>query len=104
MAQRVKHLPTMRETQVRSLGWEYPLEKAMAPTPVLLPGKSHGQRNLIGYSPWGRKELDMTERFHFLFFFFLLYTTFILQVLHLYSFITFIITKSRKIIRKTYRG
>ena len=31
-------------------------------TPVLLPGKSHGQRNLVGYSPWGRKESDMTER------------------------------------------
>ena len=30
------------------------LEKAMAPTPVLLPGKSHGQRSLVGYSPWGR--------------------------------------------------
>ena len=31
------------------------------PTPVFLPGESHGQRNLVGYSPWGRKELDMTE-------------------------------------------
>ena len=35
------------------------------PTPVLLPGKSHGQRSLIGYSPWGRKEWDTTERLHF---------------------------------------
>ena len=37
------------------------------PTPVLLPGKSHGQRSLVGCSPWGCKELDMTERlqFHF---------------------------------------
>ena len=33
--------------------------------PVLLPGKSHGRRSHIGYSPWGRKELDMTERLHF---------------------------------------
>ena len=32
------------------------------PTPVLLPGESHGQRNLAGYSPWGLKELDTTER------------------------------------------
>ena len=32
------------------------------PTPVLLPGKFHGQRNLVGYSPWGHKELDMTEQ------------------------------------------
>ena len=30
-------------------------------TPVLLPGKSHGRRSLVGYSPWGRKELDTTE-------------------------------------------
>ena len=37
----------------------------MAPTPVLLPGKSHGQRSLVGCSPWGRKESDMTERLHF---------------------------------------
>ena len=34
-------------------------------TPALLPGKSHGQRSLIGYSPWGRKESDTTERVHF---------------------------------------
>ena len=43
-----------------------PLEKEMQPTPGLLPGKSHGRRNMIGYSPWGRKESDMTERLHFL--------------------------------------
>ena len=43
-------------------------ERQWHPTPVLLPGKSHGQRSLVGCSPWGRKELDMTERlqFHFL--------------------------------------
>ena len=35
------------------------------PTPVLLPGKSHGQRSLVGGSPWGREESDMTERLHF---------------------------------------
>ena len=35
------------------------------PTPVLLPGKSHGRRSLVGYSPWGRWELDPTERLHF---------------------------------------
>ena len=34
-------------------------------TPALLPGKSHGQKSLIGYSPWGRKESDTTERLHF---------------------------------------
>ena len=35
------------------------------PTPVLVPGKSHGRRSLVGCSPWGRKELDMTEQLHF---------------------------------------
>ena len=35
------------------------------PTPVFLPGKSHGQRSLTGYSSWGHKELDMTEQLHF---------------------------------------
>ena len=37
------------------------------PTPVLLPGKSHGRRSLVGFSPWGRGESDMTERLHFYF-------------------------------------
>ena len=37
------------------------------PTPALLPGKSHGQRSLVGCSPWGREELDKTERLHFQF-------------------------------------
>ena len=36
------------------------------PTPVFLPGKSHGPRSLVGYSPWGRKESDKTGRLHFL--------------------------------------
>ena len=35
------------------------------PTPRLLPGKSHGRKSLVGCSPWGRKELDRTERLHF---------------------------------------
>ena len=51
----------MRETWVRSLGWEDPLEKGMASTPVFWPGESHGQRSLAGYGLWGRKESDMTE-------------------------------------------
>ena len=37
----------------------------MAPTPVLSPGKSHGQRSLVGCSPWGREESSTTERLHF---------------------------------------
>ena len=39
------------------------------PTPVLLPGKLHGWRSLVGYSPWGHKELDTIERLHFLSFY-----------------------------------
>ena len=61
MVQAVKHMPTMWETWVQSLGQEDTLEKEMAPTPVLLPGKSHGRRSLVSYSPWGRKESDMTD-------------------------------------------
>ena len=52
MAQKVKRLFGMPETQVRSLGWVDPLEKEMAIHSVPLPGKSHGQRSLVGYSPW----------------------------------------------------
>jgi len=44
-----------KEIQVLSLGGENPLEEAWQPTPVCLPGASHGQRNLAGYSPWGRR-------------------------------------------------
>ena len=62
MAQTVKNLPAMQETQVWSLGQEYPLEKEMQSTPVFLSGKSHGQRGLMGYRLWGLKELDMTEQ------------------------------------------
>ena len=65
VAQRLKRLPRRRETWVRSLGREDPLEKEMATTPVLLPGKSHGWRTVVGYSPWGLKELDRTEQLHF---------------------------------------
>ena len=50
----------MQETQVQSLGQEDPLEEEMATTTIFLPGKSHGQRSLVSYSPWGRKESDMT--------------------------------------------
>ena len=48
-------------TQVQSLGRKDLLEKDMATHSSILPGKSHGQRSLVGYSLWGRKELDMAE-------------------------------------------
>ena len=60
----VKTLPVnagdMRDA-TRSLGQEDPLEEGLAATPVFLPGEFHGQRSLVGYSPWGRKEVDTTE-------------------------------------------
>ena len=65
VAQTVKHLSTIWETRVRSLGRGVPWRRKWQSTPVLLPGKSHGQRCLVGYSPWGRKESDTTEQLHF---------------------------------------
>ena len=62
VAQMVKNLPATRETWVLSLGQEDPLEKGMTPTPVFLPGEPHGQRSLVGYSPWGRRELDWVPK------------------------------------------
>ena len=47
---------------VRKMPWRRKCQS----TPILLPGKFHGQRSLVGYSPWGCKELDTTERLHFL--------------------------------------
>ena len=61
VAQRVKNLPPMQKTQVQSLGWGMPWRRAWQPAPVFLPGEFHGQRSLLGYSLWGRKEPDMTE-------------------------------------------
>ena len=57
----VKNVPAVQETWVRSLGFEDPLRRKWQPTPVFLAGEFHGQRSLADYSPWGPKELDMTE-------------------------------------------
>ena len=60
----IKNLPArqeLQETRVQSLGQENPLEKGVATNPVFLPGESHRQKSLERNSPWGRKELDMTE-------------------------------------------
>ena len=53
--------PSAAQPQVRALGREDPWRRKWQPTPVFLPGESHGQKSLVGYSPWGRKELDRTE-------------------------------------------
>ena len=55
-----KNPPAIRETWVQSLGQEDPLEEEMALQYSCLENP-YGQRSLMGYSPWGRKELDMTE-------------------------------------------
>ena len=62
VAQTLKNLPAMWETQAQSLGWEDPWEKGMTTHSVFLPGESHGQRSLMGYSPWGHKESDSTKQ------------------------------------------
>ena len=62
VAQMVKNLPGMQENQILSLGGEEPLEKEMATHSSILPGKFRGQRSLVGYSPWGLKESDKTEK------------------------------------------
>ena len=59
----IKNLPArqeLQETQVQSPGRDH-WRKKRQPAPVFLPGKFHEQRSLAGYSPWSRKELDMTE-------------------------------------------
>ena len=70
MAQVVRNLPAVRETQVLSLGLEdpgrscvrkIPWRRQWQPTPVFLPGECHGWRSLVGCSPWGRKESVTTE-------------------------------------------
>ena len=76
------HLTYMQSTSCEMPGWiKHKLESKLLgeisttsdmhwrrqwhPTPVLLPGKSHERRCLVGYSPWGRKESDLTERLYF---------------------------------------
>ena len=56
VAQLVKNPPAMWETWVQPLGWEDPLEKGKATTPVFWPGEFHGLN-----CPWGHKESDTTE-------------------------------------------
>ena len=59
----VKNLPANARDvgfypQIRKIPWRKKWQSML----VFLPGKSHGQRRLVGYSPWGHKELNMTER------------------------------------------
>ena len=57
------HSVTLKTTLFSTVNWR----RQWQPTPVFLPGKSHGWRSLVGCSPWGHKESDATELFHFQF-------------------------------------
>ena len=65
------HPPCPLTQPPSSLLYSYPSNYALDqrrqwhPTPLLLPGKSHGRRSLVDCSPWGREESDMTEQLHF---------------------------------------
>ena len=61
VAQTIKHLPTMQETWVQSLGQEDPLEKEMATHSSTFAWEIPWMRTLVGYSPWCCKESDKTE-------------------------------------------
>ena len=55
--QMVKNLPAMQETWAQSQGQKDPWRKKWQSTPVFLPGESHGQRSLMGYSLWGSQRV-----------------------------------------------
>ena len=56
-----KNLPVVQATWIQSWVEKIPWKRKWHPTPVFLPGEFNGQRTLVGYSPQGRKELDMSE-------------------------------------------
>ena len=61
----VKNLPAMQENRFVPWVGKIPWRREWQPTPVFLPGESHGQINLADYSPWGHKESDITEQLTF---------------------------------------
>ena len=69
VAQAVKesvHLPAMRNPRFNPWVGKIPWRRERQPNSIFLPGEFHGQRSLAGYSPWGCKELDMTEQLAFI--------------------------------------
>ena len=62
VAQMVKNLPAMRRPRFDHWVRKIPWRREGQHTPVFLPGEFQGQRSLVGYSPWGHKESDMTEQ------------------------------------------
>ena len=63
VVQMVKNPPAMQKTWVQSPDWEDALEEGMATHSSTVVQRIHGQRSLVGYSPWGPKKLEMTEQF-----------------------------------------
>ena len=61
VAQMVKNLPVVQRLEFDPWVGKIPWRREQLPTPVFLPGESHGLRSLAGCSPWGCKESDMTE-------------------------------------------
>ena len=57
----IKNLPAVQETKFDPWVGKIPWRRKQLPTPIFLPGEFHGEKSLEGYSPWGCKELDMTE-------------------------------------------
>ena len=57
----IKNLPAMQETEFDPWVKKIPWIREWLPTPVFLPGEFHGQRSLVGYSPWDHKESGMTK-------------------------------------------
>ena len=82
VAQVVKNLPAIQETQVQSLGQKNFLENRMATHYSILDGESHGQRSLVGYSPWGLEELDTVERLIYIVVLFLVFLRNLHIILH----------------------
>ena len=75
-----------------------PGERARAPPPVLLPGESHGQRSLVGYSPWGRTETDRIEQLTSTF------KSFVLWIFFFFFFYLFIFFLNFKILNSYMRS
>ena len=65
VAQLAKNLPAMRKLGFNPRVMKIPWRRERLPTPGFWPGEFHGQWSLAGYSPWGRKESDMTEQLPF---------------------------------------
>ena len=62
MTQTVENLPECRRPRFYPWVGRIPWRRGWQPTPVFLPGESHGQKRLVGYHPWGHKESNTTEQ------------------------------------------